>query len=103
MSIVELYDSLGANYAEAKGRLMNDALITRFLKKFADTYSLASLEEAAAKSDGRAIFEGAHSLKGVAGNLALTKLSALACDLTEKCTVSSGYSLSQGSQPTGAM
>ena len=84
MTTQELYAKLGANYEEAKGRMMNDALINRFLLKFAQTYSLDALLAAQEKHDGHALFEAAHSLKGVCGNLALTKLYTLASDLTEK-------------------
>ena len=84
MTIEELYARLGANYEEAKTRLMNDALIRRFLLKFADTFSLDSLLCAAKENDAKGVFEAAHSLKGVAGNLALAELYALSSSLTEK-------------------
>ena len=84
MSIEELYAQLGGNYEEAKSRLMNDVLIKRFLLKFANEYDIALLEQAGNACDGKAIFEAAHSLKGVAGNLALTSLCEKASALTER-------------------
>lgn len=84
MTTQELYLSLGANYEEAKTRLMNDGLIERFLGKFADTYSIEPLLEAGERMDAFAIFEAAHGLKGVVGNLALTRLFELSSNLTEK-------------------
>lgn len=84
MTIEELYEKVGGNYAEAKTRLMNDALIRRFLTKFADTFDIRPLVEAGESGNGKAIFEAVHALKGVAGNLALSKLYGLCADLTEK-------------------
>ena len=97
MTVQECYAALGANYQEAIGRLMNDALIKRFLGKFVSTYSLSELETAVKNQDGHEIFERVHALKGVVGNLALTKLYNLASDLTEKtrgCTVGDKYEAS---------
>lgn len=84
MSLEELYKELGANYQEAKTRLMNDVLITKFLRKFATDYKIDALIAAAEAGDAHGIFEACHSLKGVAGNLALTNLYDLASALTEK-------------------
>ena len=84
MTTAEFYAQIGGNYDEAKMRLMNDALIQRFLGKFAATYTLDALSDAAKCHDGRAIFEACHAIKGVVGNLALTKLYNLTNDLTEK-------------------
>ena len=84
MTIEELYEKVGGDYAEAKTRLMNDALIRRFLTKFADTYDIRPLEEAGKSGNGKAIFEAVHALKGVTGNLALSRLYGLCVDLTEK-------------------
>lgn len=84
MTVAEFYDALQADYTAAKGRLMNDALILRFLRKFAAEYKIDALINAEKAQDGKGIFEACHSLKGVAGNLALTRLYDLASDLTEK-------------------
>ena len=84
MTVSEFYHSIQADYAAAKGRLMNDALILRFLRKFATEYKIDALVNAVNAQDGKGIFEACHSLKGVAGNLALTRLYDLASDLTEK-------------------
>ena len=83
MSLEELYRELGANYQEAKTRLMNDVLITKFLRKFATDYKIDALITAGEAGDAHGIFEACHSLKGVAGNLALTPLFDLASFITE--------------------
>ena len=79
MTLEELYHQLGGDYGMAKTRMMNDMLITRFLGKFV-AYDIASLENAA---DAKELFEAAHALKGVAGNLSLDRLYGIASDLTE--------------------
>ncbi|MBQ7242819.1 MAG: Hpt domain-containing protein [Bacilli bacterium] len=97
MTVQECYATLGGNYQEAIGRLMNDALIKRLLGKFVSTYSLSELETAVKNQDGHEIFERVHALKGVVGNLALTKLYNLASELTEKtrgCAVGDKYEAS---------
>ena len=83
MTIKELYQNLGGNYEEALGRLYNDDLIKRFLKMFTANDFSTSLKRALDAKDARAIFEAAHGLKGVAGNLALTELYELASSLCE--------------------
>lgn len=83
MTVSEFYAAVGGNYAEATGRLMNDALIRRFLLKFPDDKSFSDLR--LALSEGRIddSFAAAHTLKGVALNLALTRLSGSAAALTD--------------------
>ena len=87
MSVKELYEKLGANYQEALSRLMNDALITRFIIKFAHSYNLDELKQAYLTNDNKRMFEVTHALKGVIGNLALTKLYNMVssfCDLVRE-------------------
>lgn len=84
MTVKQLYEKLGANYDEALSRLMNDVLITRFIFKFAHSYNLNELKLAYQNSDNRRMFEITHNLKGVVGNLALTKLFNLISNFCEK-------------------
>lgn len=83
MDVKSFYDSIGGNYADALSRLMNDALITRFLGKFKATQNLDALKEAINNNDLEKVFTEAHTLKGVALNLSLSKLGNAASDLTE--------------------
>lgn len=83
MTVKEFYDAIGGSYEEALSRLMNDAFITRFLRKFHDGYSLKELNEAYQNNDAKKVFEVSHALKGVIGNLALTKLFNYASNITE--------------------
>ena len=86
----ELYADLGGNYQSALSRMMNDALIGRLLKKFL-AYDIAPLANAKTAQE---LFQAAHGLKGVAGNLALDRLAELASKLTEATREKEGEDLS---------
>ncbi|MCF0112937.1 MAG: Hpt domain-containing protein [Bacilli bacterium] len=83
MTIAEFYSITGGDYREATSRLMNDALILRFIKKFPLDPSFASLEEALSRDATEEAFRHAHTLKGVAGNLAFARLASSASTVTE--------------------
>ena len=84
MEVKECYSRLHGNYEEAKQRLMNDKLIDRFLLMFPKDDSMALLRNAVANKDIKESFRGAHTLKGVAANLAFTELQEAASNLTEQ-------------------
>ncbi|MDL2318612.1 Hpt domain-containing protein [Eubacteriales bacterium OttesenSCG-928-A19] len=52
----------------------NEAMLMKFLKRFADDGTYAQLLEAINADDSEAAFHQAHTLKGVAGNLGLGRL-----------------------------
>lgn len=83
MTIKELYESIGADYEDALHRLMNDRLVTKFSLKFLDDQSFASLCAAMEAEDWETAFRAAHTLKGVAQNLAFTELGKSSAALTE--------------------
>ena len=84
MTLPELYDTIHGNYAEAKTRLMNDRLIDRFVLKFPADPTMQGLIAAVDAGDTNAAFAAAHTMKGVAANLAFTELSERASALTEQ-------------------
>lgn len=84
MTLQECYSKLQGDYADAKNRLMNDKLIERFILKFPDDPSMDALKEMVAAGDNAASFRAVHTLKGVAANLAFTKLFHDASELTEQ-------------------
>ncbi|MDO4476129.1 MAG: Hpt domain-containing protein [Lachnospiraceae bacterium] len=84
MTIKECYAALNGNYEEATLRLMNDKLIERFMLKFPADNSITILRDAIAAQDWATAFRGAHTLKGVAANLAFSQLQADASELTEQ-------------------
>lgn len=84
MTEKEFYEQIGGNYADALSRLMKDTLIRKFVTKFPSDGSFAELT--AALNEGRIddAFRAAHTLKGVALNLAFAKLGKSAVELTER-------------------
>ena len=83
MDIKKFYLDTGSDYQRALSIMMNDMLIERMIKKFMDTNSYDSLIKAYEANDIKQVFSLSHALKGVAGNLALTKLYEVASELTE--------------------
>ncbi len=84
MDIRECYEALHGDFDQACKRLMNERMVTRFVLKFPSDPSMQQLREAVAAGDNENAFRAAHTLKGVAGNLAFTALYRAACDLTEQ-------------------
>lgn len=82
MTVKECYDKVG-NYEEVVSRLMNDTIVKKFALKFLDDPSYGRLCQAVEAEDYAEAFRQAHTLKGVANNLALTHLSALSSEITE--------------------
>lgn len=85
MTVKELYDSIGGDYQKAIATMMMDAFIIRMLTKFIEKNNYQEIVDAYKDNNFRGVFEGSHSLKGVAGNLALTPLfekSSHICELT---------------------
>lgn len=74
MTIEQFYETIDGNYQSALSTMMNDAFIKKMLAKFLASNTFASLKENFINKDYNGIFESAHSLKGVAGNLAFTNL-----------------------------
>lgn len=81
--IKSAYDKIGADYADAKRRLVSDDLVARFATKFLADDSFSKLEAGMAAGDVKAAFMAAHTLKGVCSNLGLTNLFEPASQLTE--------------------
>ena len=82
-TLKDAYDELGADYNGVLKRLVNEALVTRFVGKFFDDDSFAKLEAALAEHDVKAAFMAAHTLKGVCQNLGFSNLYEPASALTE--------------------
>ena len=83
MTLQELYDRIGGDYAEAIGRLRMEKLITRFIVRFLDDTSCKDVQTAWAAGDERATFDAAHAAKGVCANLSLVELARITSNITE--------------------
>lgn len=81
----EALRAAGMDVDDALGRMMgSEALLERLLGKFAADDGCARLVAAAEADDPEAGLEAAHALKGVSGNLSMTRLyelTARQCEL----------------------
>ncbi len=83
MTLSEFYSSLGESLDEVLERLRMESRIVKYLGLFLSDPSFSELKEAFACNDAHTAFRAAHTLKGVAANLGLNKLSASSSELTE--------------------
>lgn len=83
MNVKLFYEEIGGDYSEALSRLINDALIEKFLLKFKDGNYINNIEMYVKNKDYENLFMSAHTLKGVALNLSLKKLGASVSVLTD--------------------
>lgn len=83
MTVKEFYDEIGGNYEDVVFRLKNDERITKFLGIFLRDKSFELLRQYIEQNEVESAFREAHNLKGVSANLAFTKLTELASDVTE--------------------
>lgn len=84
MTLQELYEAIDGDYAQALRTLRVEKLIDKHIRKFESSGVVAGLLEAGTSMDPRLIFENAHAVKGVCGNLGLMKIAAAASELTEE-------------------
>ena len=83
MNIKDFYRETGGDYEEALARLMDEARVVKFVKKFAQSTDLAEFEESYAGKDFREAFRHIHSIKGMCANLSLNRLRDSASELCE--------------------
>lgn len=69
--------------ATLKRFMGREAIFMKFILKFADDRSCKEIRLALENQDIQAAFERAHSLKGVAGNLGITRVYTLAAQLSD--------------------
>lgn len=83
MTLSEFYNSIGESLSEVIGRLRMEERVKKYLLLFLEDPSFNELKEAFESKDAKTAFRAAHTLKGVAANLGLNKLSNTSSDLTE--------------------
>lgn len=77
-------EAAGFKVEEAMKRFMNsEQLWIKFLKKFKADPSYGELVKAMEEKDAVKAFEAAHTLKGITGNLALSRFNDLVSEQTE--------------------
>ena len=96
MTLNELYEQIGGDYEQALRVLRMDKLIDKHIRKLPAGGVADALIAAGEAMDPTQLFESAHAVKGVCGNLGLTNLSALASEITEEFRPGSSRKLSDG-------
>ena len=84
MTLQELYQAIQGDYDQATRVLRMDKLIDKHIRKFESSGTVSALIAAGETMDGTALFETAHAVKGVCGNLGLVKLAEAASVITEE-------------------
>lgn len=84
MTIKECYEAIGGDYEAVYQRMMKkEALVIKFAKKFLDDDSFKNLQENLDVGNIEEAFRAAHTLKGVAQNLAFDTLYKPSSELAE--------------------
>lgn len=84
MTVKECYDLIGGDYDDVIDRLGMEKLVEKFMLKFREDKAMPQLRAAIAEDNTEQAFRAAHTLKGVAINLAFKNLEICASDLTEQ-------------------
>lgn len=74
MQIKECYVLMEADYEDVLDRMINDQMIYKFNKKFAENTDYQKLVDSLQKNDYETAFRMAHNLKGMCLNLGYRKL-----------------------------
>ena len=83
MTVQECYEAFGGNYEEVLSRLRADDRIIRFLKMALSDGSYQLLIDSIDTNNADEAFRAAHTLKGVCGNLSITRLGESSSALCE--------------------
>ena len=84
MNLKELYQEIGGDYDQAMRILRLEKLLSKHICKFPSNGVVTSLVSAGESMDAQQMFETAHALKGVSGNLGLTRLYELSSELSDE-------------------
>ena len=83
MTVKEFYESIDGNYDEAMCQLRKEERIVKYLTMFLRDDSFENLRTGMEEGDMQKAFLGAHTLKGICGNLVFTRLQGLSSSITE--------------------
>lgn len=84
MTLQELYQEMGGDYAQAMRVLHVEKLVDKHIRKFPKNTVLETLFAAGETMDETQLFEAGHAVKGVSANLGLTAISDAASEITEE-------------------
>ncbi len=84
MLTLKALEEFGANVTDGMNRCLgNEEFYLRLVSKALETTDMAGLKSALEQGDLAHAFELCHGMKGVFGNLSLTPLYTLSCEMTE--------------------
>lgn len=83
MTLEQFYETIGGDYSEVIGRLMNEHIAKKFVCKFAHDPTYSQLEQAMHLRHSEEAFIAAHTLKGICLNLGFSELGKSVSELTE--------------------
>ena len=83
MNVQKFYQDTNSNYEQALRLMMNDSLIARMLDMFMQKNAYQDIINYYEQKDFKSLFAAVHSFKGVTGNLSITCLYDLSCEITE--------------------
>ena len=83
MDIQSFYQTVGGNYQEVLGRLMTDARIMKYVRRFPESGDYTAAKAALEGQRWEELFRYSHNLKGVGLNLGLGDLASAASALCE--------------------
>lgn len=84
MTLQELYQSIDGDYDQAMRVLRIERLLDKHIRKFLQNSVVERLLAAGRTKDAREMFESAHAMKGICGNLGLKDLCDIASELSEE-------------------
>lgn len=84
MTLQELYAFIGGDYNQALRVLRMDKLIDKHIRKLTQNGVVLGLLAAGEDMDANRLFEAAHAMKGVCGNLGLPGLADAASEIAEE-------------------
>ena len=84
MTLQELYQSIGGDYDQVMRVLRMEKLVDKHIRKFVKNGVVDRLLAAGEEKDPTQMFEAAHAMKGVCGNLGLKDLCDIASELSEE-------------------
>ena len=84
LTIQELYTLVDGDYDQAVKVMKKDKLIDKYIRKLKDSNLNDVLTEAGKTMDAKALFDGAHAMKGVCANLGLTAMAEAASEIAEE-------------------
>ena len=84
MTLQELYQAIGGSYEQAIGVLRVEKLVDKHIRRLGSNGVVNRVIAAGETMDPTELFESAHAMKGVCGNLGLPRLAEAASEIAEE-------------------